>query len=84
MGKGQNNMTRLCNILFLNNSYVTEACSHGFQCLYDNVGGAVESMANFWRYVASTFKDSPNVIGLVLMSPLSYIYYFISVYKGMK
>ncbi|UJR21736.1 hypothetical protein I4U23_024811 [Adineta vaga] len=48
--------------------YLTQACSHGFQCLYDNVGGAVESMSNFWRLVASTFKDQPNVIGYELIN----------------
>ncbi len=31
----------------MNDSYITEACSHGFQCLYDNIGGAVESMGNW-------------------------------------
>ena len=42
---------------------MTEACSHGFQCLYNNVGGAVESIGNFWRLVASTYKEYSNVLG---------------------
>jgi endoglycosylceramidase len=51
-------------ILFmLIHSYLTEACSHGFQCLYDNTAGATESMANFWRLIALTYKQSPNIIG---------------------
>ena len=48
---------------FVNDSYLTEECSHGFQCLYDNVAGAQESMSNFWRLIASTYKDYSNVLG---------------------
>ena len=51
------------NYNFLNCSYFTEACSHGFQCLYDNTSGAIESMSNFWRLVATTFKNYSNVFG---------------------
>ncbi|CAF0809908.1 unnamed protein product [Adineta ricciae] len=51
---------------FLN--YLTEACSHGFQCLYDNVAGATESMANFWRLVATTFNSYSNVLGYELIN----------------
>jgi hypothetical protein len=58
-------MAFLIFIFRLNYSYVTEACSHGFQCLYDNVGGAVELMGNFWRFVASTFNSYSNLLGLV-------------------
>ncbi|CAF5112238.1 unnamed protein product, partial [Rotaria sp. Silwood1] len=43
--------------------YLTEACSHGFQCLYDNTSGATESMGNFWRLVATTYKEHSNVLG---------------------
>ncbi|CAF1355713.1 unnamed protein product [Didymodactylos carnosus] len=43
--------------------YITEATSHGFQCLYDNVSGAVDSFKNFWRLVASTFGSYETVIG---------------------
>lgn len=49
--------------IFVNDSYLTEACSHGFQCLYNNVAGALQSMSNFWRLIASTYKDYPNVLG---------------------
>ncbi|CAF1253924.1 unnamed protein product [Rotaria sp. Silwood1] len=48
--------------------YITEACSHGFQCLYDNVSGAVESMSKFWRLVAKTFGGYSNVLGYELIN----------------
>ncbi|CAF1045031.1 unnamed protein product [Adineta steineri] len=48
--------------------YLTEACSHGFQCLYDNVGGAVESMSNFWRLVATNFNSYSNLLGYELIN----------------
>ncbi len=46
-----------------NDSYLTQACSHGFQCLYDNESGAVEAMSEFWRLVATTYKQYSNVLG---------------------
>ncbi|CAF1390470.1 unnamed protein product [Rotaria sordida] len=48
--------------------YVTEACSHAFQCLYDNVAGAVESMSDFWRLIATTFGHYTNVLGYELIN----------------
>ncbi|CAF2270846.1 unnamed protein product [Rotaria magnacalcarata] len=48
--------------------YLTEACAHGFQCLYDNTAGAAESMGNFWRLVASTYKNHSNVLGYELIN----------------
>ncbi|CAF0900617.1 unnamed protein product [Rotaria sordida] len=48
--------------------YLTEACSHGFQCLYDNTAGAVESMGNFWRLVATTYKEYSNVLGYEIIN----------------
>ncbi len=42
---------------------MTEACSHGFQCLYDNTAGATDSMGNFWQLVATTYKQYSNVLG---------------------
>ncbi|CAF1048924.1 unnamed protein product [Rotaria sordida] len=39
--------------------YITEACSHGFQYLYNNVGGAIETMSNFWRLVAYEIINEP-------------------------
>ena len=57
-------MKTFVNFLLKNKySYLTEACSHGFQCLYNNVGGAVESMSNFWRLVATTFSSYSNLLG---------------------
>jgi len=49
--------------ILLNNSYVTEACSHGFQCLYDGAGGGIEAMGNFWRLVATTYQNYSNILG---------------------
>ncbi|CAF3878742.1 unnamed protein product [Rotaria sp. Silwood1] len=48
--------------------YLTEACSHGFQCLYDNTSGATESMGNFWRLVATTYKEHSNVLGYEIIN----------------
>ncbi|CAF4662508.1 unnamed protein product [Rotaria sp. Silwood1] len=48
--------------------YLTEACSHGFQCLYDNVAGAVDSMSKFWRLIATTFGHYTNVLGYELIN----------------
>ncbi|CAF2690929.1 unnamed protein product [Rotaria sp. Silwood2] len=48
--------------------YLTEACSHGFQCLYDNVAGAVDSMSNFWRLIATTFGHYTNILGYELIN----------------
>ncbi|CAF0879721.1 unnamed protein product [Adineta ricciae] len=49
-------------------SYMTEACSHGFQCLYENIGGAADSMSKFWRLVASTYKQYSNVLGYEIIN----------------
>ncbi|CAF4743154.1 unnamed protein product, partial [Rotaria magnacalcarata] len=43
--------------------YLTEACSHAFQCLYNNTAGATDAMGNFWKLVASTYKQSSNLLG---------------------
>ncbi|CAF3644939.1 unnamed protein product [Rotaria sp. Silwood1] len=48
--------------------YLTEACSHGFQCLYDNVAGAVDSMSNLWRLIATTFGRYTNILGYELIN----------------
>ena len=49
--------------LLSHSSYLTEACSNGFQSLYNNEAGAIDSMGSFWRIVASNFKKYPNTIG---------------------
>ncbi|CAF1172342.1 unnamed protein product [Adineta steineri] len=48
--------------------YLTEACSHAFQCLYDNIGGAIESMSDFWRVVATTYKNYSNILGYEIIN----------------
>ena len=48
--------------------YLTEAVGNAFQCLYDNVSGARDSMAHFWQTVASNFKTFDNVIGYELIN----------------
>ncbi|CAM9399182.1 unnamed protein product, partial [Discosporangium mesarthrocarpum] len=42
--------------------------SAGFQALYDNVGGVLDSLAEYWRVVARWFADSPWVIGYDLIN----------------
>ncbi|CAF2160118.1 unnamed protein product [Rotaria magnacalcarata] len=48
--------------------YLTEACSHAFQCLYNNTAGATDAMGNFWKLVASTYKQSSNLLGYELIN----------------
>lgn len=48
--------------------YLTEACSHGFQCLYDGIAGSIESMGDFWKYVAVTYKNHSNILGYELIN----------------
>ena len=43
--------------------YLAQAVSVGFQNLYDNVAGATESMADFWRFVATNFQQYSNILG---------------------
>lgn len=52
-------------MIVVDDSYLTEACSHGFQCLYKNVAGALQSMSNFWRLIASTYKEHANILGSI-------------------
>ncbi|XP_066291353.1 endoglycoceramidase-like isoform X1 [Branchiostoma lanceolatum] len=49
-------------------AYVTQACSHAFQCLYDNYKGAAEKMAGFWKFVASEFSNQTSVLGYELLN----------------
>jgi hypothetical protein len=49
-------LNNILGIYFLNDSYITEVCSHGFQCLYNNTDGTIESMGDFCRLEASNFK----------------------------
>jgi endoglycosylceramidase len=48
--------------------YLSQAIGVAFQYLYDNYGGSMDSMAQFWAKVASLFKESPNVLGYELIN----------------
>eukprot|EP00058_Branchiostoma_floridae_P015168 XP_002600656.1 hypothetical protein BRAFLDRAFT_102437 [Branchiostoma floridae] len=56
------------NITSWQYAYVTQACSHAFQCLYDNYKGAAEKMASFWKFVASEFSNQTSVLGYELLN----------------
>jgi endoglycosylceramidase len=49
-------------------AYLTQSCSAAFQNLYDNYKGARDALVAFWVKVASTFKNSSNVIGYELIN----------------
>lgn len=57
-------MTRIIQFCFSRNCrYVTEACSFAFQCFYDDVGGGIEAMGDFWKLVAVTYQNHSNILG---------------------
>ena len=58
----------LDDVIYWEQGYLTQACSEGFQHLYNNTYEAVERWANFWAKMAETFKDNPNVIGYEYMN----------------
>ena len=58
----------LDEVEFWEQGYLTQACSEGFQFLYNNTEGAVESWANFWAKMAETFKDNVYVLGYEYMN----------------
>lgn len=43
--------------------YLTQACSEGFQQLYNNTNEALDRWAQFWVVVAQNFGPMPSVIG---------------------
>jgi len=47
---------------------LTEACSSAYQNLYDNKNGLLDSLAQYWKRVATTFIDSPNILGYDLFN----------------
>ncbi|CAF2964848.1 unnamed protein product [Rotaria sp. Silwood2] len=51
---------------FLN--YFTSICSSGFQQLYKNQSGAVDSWSKFWVKIAQTFGSYSNVLGYELIN----------------
>ena len=50
-------------ILSRNCRYLSEACSFAFQCFYDNIGGGIEAMGDFWKLVAVTYQNHSNILG---------------------
>lgn len=44
------------------------AAANAYQNLYSNVNGLRDSMADFWRLVATEFSGYPNVLGYELMN----------------
>ena len=46
----------LDEVIFWEQGYLTQACSEGFQFLYNNTEDAVIKWANFWVKMAETFK----------------------------
>lgn len=49
-------------------NYLTVATSEDFQHLYNNVSGALDYWARFWKKVAFEFKDFPNLLGYELIN----------------
>ena len=39
-----------------------------FQKLYENHEGAADSMAQVWKFVASQFKQFPNILGYNILN----------------
>ena len=48
--------------------YFTGAVSNAFQHLYDNKRGLQDQFVNYWKQVASTFKENPFVLGYELLN----------------
>ncbi|XP_078663338.1 endoglycoceramidase-like [Branchiostoma floridae x Branchiostoma belcheri] len=58
----------LKNITSWDQAYLTQQCSHNFQCLYDNYKGAADKMARFWKFVATEFRTQTSVLGYELLN----------------
>jgi endoglycosylceramidase len=48
--------------------YLSAEVGAGFQCLYDNKENLWDAMGGFWSIIATSFKDSPNVLGYELIN----------------
>ena len=46
----------LDEVIYWEQGYLTQACSEGFQFLYNNTADAVIKWGNFWVKMAETFK----------------------------
>ena len=47
--------------------YLTEEVSRGFGQFYNNVNGVADSFANFWKNVATEFKDNEFILGTIFL-----------------
>src|SRR6218665_4230115 len=48
--------------------YLTQACSEGFQQVYNNTNDALERWGLFWAHLAQTLGPMPSVIGYDYMN----------------
>jgi endoglycosylceramidase len=48
--------------------YFSQEVSKAFQCLYDNVDGLWDSLANYWKQIAQRFHSYDNVLGYELIN----------------
>lgn len=48
--------------------YATYTVAESFEMLYTNKSNFTERWVNYWRKVATTFKDNPYVIGYELIN----------------
>jgi len=48
--------------------YFTQEISHAFGQWYSNVGGTADSFANFWKILASRFKENTAILGYELIN----------------
>ncbi|XP_078583780.1 endoglycoceramidase-like [Branchiostoma floridae x Branchiostoma japonicum] len=58
----------LKNVTSYDANYLTQRCSHNFQCLYDNYKGAADKMADFWKFVATELSNQTSVLGYELIN----------------
>ena len=48
--------------------YLTEECSHAFQCLYDNCNGFESYFQQYWSIIAKTFANNTAILGYELIN----------------
>lgn len=48
--------------------YLTEACGHAFQCLYDNCNGFEDYFHQYWSIIAKTFANNTAILGYELLN----------------
>ena len=57
--------------------YFTSAVGEGFQCLYNNTDNLQDYFVQYWEQVATTFADSPYVLGYELINEPVAIFFII-------